>query len=86
MSEFAPKRRRGSFVVIVAMGMTLGGFSAAITSSFLRPEQWQLLFLIGGLVPLALVPVVMCCCRSRSATWPATVPSAGVASGPAHGS
>ncbi len=58
IAEFAPARRRAAFVMIVAMGMTIGGLVVALTSSMLETRQWRLLYLIGGVCSLAMLPAL----------------------------
>jgi len=58
LTEFAPPHRRASFVSIAFTGYTAGGAGSALVVIWLLDSQgWQSAFLIGGLVPLVLVPI-----------------------------
>ncbi|MDQ0863818.1 AAHS family 4-hydroxybenzoate transporter-like MFS transporter [Arthrobacter globiformis] len=55
-SEFAPKRRRSSFVMFIYCWLALGFVAAGISSGFIIPLLgWRMMFVIGGLVPLVLL-------------------------------
>src|SRR6201994_368994 len=58
--EYFPKRRRASAVTMVFVGFTIGaaigGFSVA---GLLRSYGWAGGFVIGGVIPLGLVPLIM---------------------------
>src|SRR6202047_1013514 len=58
-SEFSPHRRRATMVMIMfcgfSVGAALGGFlAAAVVPQF----GWRSVFVVGGLAPLLLVPIV----------------------------
>lgn len=54
--EFAPKRVRATLIAIGGMGVGLGGAAAGLTSALLASSYgWQLLFLVGGVVPMIIV-------------------------------
>lgn len=58
LTEFAPPRRRASFVSIAFTGYTAGGAGSALMVIWLLDAHgWQSAFLIGGLVPLVLAPI-----------------------------
>jgi MFS transporter, AAHS family, 4-hydroxybenzoate transporter len=53
--EFAPKRLRATFVLLVYCGFSLGFVVAGLTAGALIPTHgWKSLMLIGALAPLAL--------------------------------
>jgi MFS transporter, AAHS family, 4-hydroxybenzoate transporter len=58
--EYFPKRRRASAVTMVFVGFTIGaaigGFAVA---GLLRSYGWPVVFVIGGIIPLVLVPLVL---------------------------
>src|ERR1700742_4800076 len=58
--EYFPKRRRASAVTMVFVGFTIGaaigGFAIA---GLLRSYGWPVLFIIGGIIPLILVPLIL---------------------------
>lgn len=54
-SELAPKRWRATLVVLMFTGITLGSGSPGPVAAWLVPQYgWQVLFLIGGTVPLVV--------------------------------
>ena len=59
-SELAPRRWRGMLVVLMFTGVTLGSGTPGPVAGWLVPEYgWKILFLIGGLVPLAAAAVLL---------------------------
>jgi AAHS family 4-hydroxybenzoate transporter-like MFS transporter len=58
-SEFNPKRRRATMVMIMfcgfSLGAALGGFLAA---ALMAPFGWRSVFVVGGVAPLLLVPIL----------------------------
>src|SRR5215470_6595661 len=53
--EFAPRRYRATLIIVMYCGVTLGGAIPAAISVWLVPRYgWEAIFLIGGLMPLAL--------------------------------
>jgi AAHS family 4-hydroxybenzoate transporter-like MFS transporter len=58
--EYFPKRRRASAVTMVFVGFTIGaaigGFAIA---GLLRSYGWPVVFVIGGIIPLILVPLIL---------------------------
>lgn len=55
-SEFAPKRRRSSFVMFIYCWLALGFVAAGISSGFIIPLLgWRMMLVVGGLVPLLLL-------------------------------
>src|ERR1700749_3189049 len=58
--EYFPKRRRASAVTMVFVGFTIGaavgGFAVA---GLLRSYGWPVVFVIGGIIPLVLVPLIL---------------------------
>ena len=58
-SEFNPRRRRATMVMIMfcgfSVGAALGGFLAA---ALIPLFGWRSVFVVGGLAPLALVPIL----------------------------
>jgi AAHS family 4-hydroxybenzoate transporter-like MFS transporter len=52
-SELSPKRFRAMLIVLMFTGITLGGATPSVIAAWLVPQfGWQVLFLIGGIVPL----------------------------------
>ena len=56
--EFSPHRHRAFFTILTFLGITFGGLTPALISTVLPPAQWRVLFLLGGVAPLVLVPVL----------------------------
>ncbi|HEX6841326.1 MAG TPA: MFS transporter [Stellaceae bacterium] len=58
-SDYAPARSRGTFIMLMFCGNTVGGFlGGQITARVLPSFGWQAIFLVGGVLPLLLVPVL----------------------------
>jgi MFS transporter, AAHS family, 4-hydroxybenzoate transporter len=59
MSEYVKPRWRGLVVTSVVAGIPLGGLlGAAIAVWFVPSYGWQAMFVVGGVLPLALVPIM----------------------------
>ncbi|SFG88327.1 MFS transporter, AAHS family, 3-hydroxyphenylpropionic acid transporter [Pseudomonas sp. NFACC45] len=57
-AEAVGEQRRGTAISIMYAGVPLGGALAAVVA-MLFPEHWQTTFIIGGLAPLLVVPLMM---------------------------
>jgi AAHS family 4-hydroxybenzoate transporter-like MFS transporter len=58
-SDYTPERWRASFVMFMFTGNTLGGFFAGQIAALILPIwSWPAIFIVGGIVPLALLPLV----------------------------
>jgi MFS transporter, AAHS family, 4-hydroxybenzoate transporter len=58
-AEFAPKRFRATLVIIMFCGITVGGALPGVVGAWLVPQYgWQLLFLLGGAVPVLVAIAV----------------------------
>ncbi|SAL68607.1 major facilitator transporter [Caballeronia udeis] len=67
--EFAPKRLRATFVLLVYCGFSLGFVVAGLTAGALMPTHgWKSLMLVGALAPLALT-VPFACLLPESLTF-----------------
>ena len=54
-SELSPKRFRAMLIVLMFTGITLGAGTPSVITAWLVPQYgWQVLFLIGGIVPLLI--------------------------------
>ena len=54
-AELSPKRWRATLIVLMFLGITLGSvLPGAVTATLVDRHGWQILFLIGGLAPLAI--------------------------------
>jgi AAHS family 3-hydroxyphenylpropionic acid transporter len=58
-TDFAAPRWRASALALVYGGMPAGGALAAWVTSLSRPDDWRPVFLVGGIGPLLLVPLVL---------------------------
>jgi MFS transporter, AAHS family, 4-hydroxybenzoate transporter len=53
IAEFSPKRARGTMVILMFSGITFGGAIPGFIAASLAPLYgWQILFWIGGILPL----------------------------------
>ncbi|HEX5048952.1 MAG TPA: MFS transporter [Gammaproteobacteria bacterium] len=56
VGEFSPKRIRVASMMIVTNGFTVGAMLGGFLASWLIPRSgWQAVFIVGGIVPLALL-------------------------------
>lgn len=54
-AEVTPRRWRAIFTSLVVMGISLGSSAPSLVATMLVPQHgWQVLFLVGGLAPLAI--------------------------------
>ena len=62
-SDYLPDRLRAVAIMVVFTGAPLGGFLGKIIVAQLLPTYgWPIIFWIGGLLPLALIPVLLFWC------------------------
>lgn len=58
-SEISPPQRRAATVTMMFCGMPAGGASVALLARLLGDElSWRTLFMVGGVLPLVLAPLV----------------------------
>jgi MFS transporter, AAHS family, 4-hydroxybenzoate transporter len=58
-SEFCPERKRSSLVTLMFCGFTIGSATAGLAASHIVAAYgWQGLLVLGGVLPIALVPVL----------------------------
>jgi AAHS family 4-hydroxybenzoate transporter-like MFS transporter len=58
-SEFNPRRRRATMVMIMFCGFSVGAALGGVLAAALIPQfGWRAVFVIGGIAPLLLVPVL----------------------------
>ncbi len=58
-SEYAPRRLRATLVSLMFIGFPIGALTAGLSASVLVPAHgWPAIFIIGGAVPLALLPLL----------------------------
>ena len=59
-SELSPKRFRAMLIVLMFTGITLGAGTPSVIAAWLVPQfGWQVLFLIGGIVPLVIAVCII---------------------------
>jgi AAHS family 4-hydroxybenzoate transporter-like MFS transporter len=59
-SEFSPHRRRATMVMIMFCGFSVGAALGGLLAAALIPQfGWRAVFVVGGLAPLLLVPILM---------------------------
>jgi MFS transporter, AAHS family, 4-hydroxybenzoate transporter len=57
--EYVPKRFRATVVALVMVGYVIGTSAGGLFAAWLVPQHgWRILFYIGGLAPLALLPLL----------------------------
>jgi len=58
-SEFSPHRRRATMVMIMFCGFSVGAALGGLLAAALIPQfGWRSVFVVGGIAPLLLVPVL----------------------------
>ena len=57
-SENAPLNRRSASVAMIYSGTPLGGAIASLVSLFTTATQWSWIFIVGGVVPLIVAPII----------------------------
>jgi MFS transporter, AAHS family, 3-hydroxyphenylpropionic acid transporter len=80
VSESSSSRRRNANVALVYSGMPFGGAIASLLSMLTAPEHWRLIFIVGGVTPLILAPLMHRVLRESSEferSSAAAVPTAG---------
>jgi len=58
-SESAPANRRSAYVTMIYAGAPLGGALVSLVNLLIAAEQWRLIFIAGGVLPLLLTPVLL---------------------------
>jgi MFS transporter, AAHS family, 4-hydroxybenzoate transporter len=58
-SEFSPRRRRATMVMIMFCGFSVGAALGGLLAAALIPQfGWRSVFVVGGVAPLLLVPIL----------------------------
>jgi MFS transporter, AAHS family, 4-hydroxybenzoate transporter len=59
-AEFNPQRRRATMVMIMFCGFSLGAALGGLLAAWLIPPfGWRAVFIVGGLAPLIMVPILV---------------------------
>src|SRR3981081_1054429 len=59
-SEFNPRRRRATMVMIMFCGFSVGAALGGFLAAALIPQfGWRSVFIVGGIAPLLLVPILV---------------------------
>jgi AAHS family 3-hydroxyphenylpropionic acid transporter len=59
-AEISPPERRGATLTGIFCGMPAGGLVAALAARLAGPAlDWRMIFVLGGLVPLAIAPLAL---------------------------
>ena len=59
LSDFAPPRRQGGLVIAMTCGVPFGNVLGGIVAAqLLKPFGWPAVFILGGAIPLILLPVL----------------------------
>ncbi|WP_168403326.1 MFS transporter [Erwinia amylovora] len=62
VAEYAPERKRAFLVTVVFCGFTFGAASGGFAASWLIPNYgWNAVLIMGGVLPLLLVPLLLRC-------------------------
>jgi AAHS family 4-hydroxybenzoate transporter-like MFS transporter len=58
--DYLPSRHRASIIMVIFTGAPLGGFlGGQLVAQLLPFYGWTIIFIIGGILPLLLIPVVL---------------------------
>ncbi len=84
-SEFSPRRRRATMVMLMFCGFSVGGALGGLVAAALIPHfGWRAVFVVGGAAPLLLAPILAlklpesvrflaltgsCRCAGRAIAW-----------------
>jgi AAHS family 3-hydroxyphenylpropionic acid transporter len=66
-SENAPPHRRNASVAMIYSGTPLGGTLASVVSLLVPTAHWKTIFVIGGLLPLIVAPIIAIYLRESEA-------------------
>jgi AAHS family 4-hydroxybenzoate transporter-like MFS transporter len=60
VGEYSPKRLRATMVMIITVGFTIGAaFGGFLAAAVIPAYGWQMVFLIGGVVPLVIAAAML---------------------------
>ena len=59
VSDLSPKHRQGAMVIIMISGVVVGNLLAGIIAAYLlAPFGWPSIFVVGGVLPLLVLPIL----------------------------
>src|ERR1700752_2320048 len=59
-SEFSPKRRRATMVMVMFVGFSIGAALGGLLAAALIPQfGWRSVFAVGGVAPMVLAPMLI---------------------------
>jgi AAHS family 4-hydroxybenzoate transporter-like MFS transporter len=59
-SEYCPATRRASLLMVISCGFTAGAILGGVITAVLLPRAgWPAVFVVGGLLPLVLAPILL---------------------------
>jgi AAHS family 4-hydroxybenzoate transporter-like MFS transporter len=58
-SDYSPARVRAGLTMLMYCAFTIGGVGASFVVALLAAQGWQAVFVVGGLLPLLLVPLLL---------------------------
>jgi AAHS family 4-hydroxybenzoate transporter-like MFS transporter len=58
-TDYCPRRMRAALTMIMYCGFTIGGVFGGWIASLVMPFGWEVLFYIGGAIPLLLAPLLI---------------------------
>ena len=68
--DYTPHRLRATMIMATFTGAPLGGFlGGQIVALLLAEWGWRMIFVLGGIFPLALLPVLVFWLRNRPGFW-----------------
>ena len=57
-ADVSSSRRRNGSIAMAYIGMPLGAATASLCAVMLAPDEWRMLFRIGGIAPLVIAPLM----------------------------
>jgi len=60
LSDFSPPRKQGGLVIVMTCGVTIGNVVGGIAAArLIAPFGWNSVFVVGGIAPLLLLPLLV---------------------------
>ncbi len=67
VSESSSENRRSASVTMIYSGTPIGGAIASLIGMLIAASHWRVLFVVGGVAPLLLAPIMACALRESLA-------------------